>query len=233
MNTKILKLTGILLLTVFLSNCNLGLQEEFDFKPEALTENPFENMTALEWIESRSPGLLVTGLYDVNEFDYFLAAIKKAGMEDEYNQITTKERTYLLLNNNAFLGAGDIIQIVTGSATVPLNQTAEATMNRVDTPVKLEKLKTLLRYHMLTTYVLQIPTLFNRDTDYLFQTLIPGDDGLISFRRNVIYQIMINSGTSPLPLTATSEFENVLSHNYQFKNGIGYVIADPVRNRPY
>jgi len=75
--------------------------------------------------------------------------------------------------------------------------------------------------------------LFNRDTDYLFQTLISGDDGLIAFKRNVIYQMVINSSTAPLPLTATSEFENVLSHNYQFLNGIGHVIADPVRNKPY
>lgn len=233
MKIKSLKFIGILVLTLLLSNCNLGLQEEFDFVPDANTDNPFENMTALEWIESRSPGLLSTGRYNVTEFDYLLAAIKKAGMEDEFNQTATKERTFVLLNNNAFLGAGDVIQIVTGSATVPVNETAEQTMERVDTPVKMEKLKNVLRYHIVTTYILQVPTLFTKDLDYLFQTLIPGDDGLIAFKRNVIYQVVINSQTAPLPATAINEFENVFSHNYQFKNGIGHVIQDPVRNKPY
>ena len=82
MKIKSLKFIGILVLTLLLSNCNLGLQEEFDFVPDANTDNPFENMTALEWIESRSPGLLSTGRYNVTEFDYLLAAIKKAGRGD-------------------------------------------------------------------------------------------------------------------------------------------------------
>ena len=72
-----------------------------------------------------------------------------------------------------------------------------------------------------------------KDTDYLFQTLIEGEDGLIAFRRNVIYQITINSQEAPLPSTATSQFEVAWAHNYQFKNGIGHILRDPVRNKPY
>ncbi len=233
MNIKSLKFVGIIVLTFLLSSCDLGLQEEFDFKPEALTDNPFENMTAWEWIQTRTSVATTTNTYNPLEFDYYIEAIKKAGMQNEFDQMTTKERTYLLLNNNAFLGTGDIIQIITGSSTVPAGETAAQTMNKVDTPVELEKLKTVLRYHIVTTYILQVPTLYKYDTDYLFQTLIPGDAGLIAFRRNPIYQITVNSQLAPLPATATSEFEQCLSHNYQFKNGIGHVLSDPVRNKPY
>lgn len=232
MNIKSLKFVGITVLTFLLSSCDLGLQEEFDFKPEALSENPFENMTAWEWIQTRTTAPTAT-TYNALEFDYFIEAIKKAGMQNEYDQIATKDRTYLLLNNNAFIGAGDIIQIVTGSATVPAGEKADVTMNKVDTPAELAKLKAVLSYHIVTTYILQVPTLYKYDVDYLFQTLIPGNDGLIAFRRSPIYQITVNSQLAPLPKTATDEFEGCLSHNYQFKNGIGHVLADPVRNKPY
>ena len=237
MKIKSLKFIGIITLIFLLSGCDLGLQEEFDFKPEALTENPFENMTAWEWIQSRSNGLQSNGRYNVVDFDYLEAAIRKADMVEEFNQVATKDRTYLLLNNNAFTGGGDVIQIITGSGSAainnPVNKTADETMELVNTPAKLEKLKNVLRYHIVTTYILQVPTLFTQNVDYLFQTLIPGDDGLISFTRTTIWQIQINGPTAPLPTTATSQFENVLNHNYQFKNGIGHVIADPVQNKPY
>ncbi len=232
MNSKLVKITGIFSLIFMLSSCDLGLQEQFDFKPEANINNPFENLTAWEWIQTRSNSATAAP-YNALEFDYMKAAIIKADMIEEFNQIATKDRTFLLLNNNAFLGAGDIIQIVTGSATVPAAETAEQTIDKVNTPVKLEKLKAVLRYHIVTTYILQVPTLYKQDTDYLFQTLIPGNDGLIAFRRNTIYQITVNSATAPLPKTATDEAKQCLSHNYQFKNGIGHVLADAARNKPY
>lgn len=232
MTIKSLKFSGIIAMLLLLSGCDLPLQETFDFKPEALTENPFENMTAWEWIQSRSNSA-TKAPYVATEFDYLEAAIIKADMVDEFNQVATKDRTYLLLNNNAFLGAGDVINIATGSATVPAGQTAAETMAKVDTPAELAKLKTVLRYHIVTTYILQVPTLFKQDTDYLFQTLIPGADGLISFRRSPIWQIEINAPESPLSALANAESEFVLNHNYQFKNGIGHVVADPVRNKPY
>ena len=220
-----------------LSGCDLPLQEEFDFKPEVDIVNPFEKITAWEWIQTRS-SKTTQAPYIGTEFDYFKAAIIKADMVEEYNQVATKERTYLLLNNNAFLGAGDVINIITGSAAaIPAGETAEQTMAKVDTPAKLAKLKAVLRYHIATTYILQIPTLFTVNVDYIFQTLIPGNDGLIAFRRtnsaSVLWAITVNSTTAPLPATATAESEVVINHNYQFINGVGHVIADPVRNKPY
>jgi len=237
MKKKSLKFIGVISMLFLLSGCDLPLQEEFNFKPEVDILAPFENITAWEWIQTRS-STTTQAPYLGSEFDYFKAAIIKADMVEEYNQIATKERTYLLLNNNAFLGAGDVINIITGSAAaIPAGETAEQTMARVDTPAELDKLKAVLRYHIVTTYILQVPTLFTRNLDYVFQTLIPGTDGLIAFRRttdgSVQWTITVNSPTAPLPATATAEFENVINHNYQFKNGVGHVIADPVRNKPY
>lgn len=236
MNIKSLKFVRVIAMLFLLSGCDLPLQESFDFKPEVDINNPFENITAWEWIQSRSNSA-TKAPYNAKEFDYFEAAIIKADMVEEYNQVATKDRTYLLLNNAAFTGPGNVISIITGSATVPAGQTAVQTMDRVDTPVKLAKLKTLLRYHIVTTYILQVPTLYSVNVDYLFQTLIPGDDGLIAFMRttsaSVQWNITVNSPTAPLPATATAEFENVINHNYQFKNGVGHVIQDPVRNKPY
>ena len=216
------------------TSCSLDLQESFDFKPEVDLNNPYENVTAWEFIQTRTP-LNENGSFNGDELNYMIAAIKKAGMEDEYNQTATTERTYLLLNNNAFTGSGDVINIVTGSATVPAEETPEQTMERVNTPEKLEKLRNILRYHIVTSYIDQVPTLAVSEERYLFQTLIPGDDGLIAFSRNSRWTIQINTDPAPLPASATTggNNENVRLHNYLFKNGIGHFIADPVRNRPY
>lgn len=230
MNITNLKFAGIIACIFLLSGCDLPLQEEFDFKPEAELEAPFKDITAWEFIQSRTPGFMDNGRYEPLEFNYMEAAIRKADMVEEYNQVATTDRTYLILDNRGFTGRGNVIDIVTGSSAAPPNETADETFARVDTPEKLEKLRTLLRYHILASYVLQ-DTMFEKDTDYLFQTLIPGDDGLIAFRRDVIYRIIINHPDAPLPSTATSE--TAWAHNYQFINGVGHILRDPVRNKPY
>ncbi|WP_418263681.1 hypothetical protein [Flavobacterium faecale] len=234
MKIKILKYVSILTLLLGLTACdNLPLQDQYDFNPEVDTTDPFANMTAWEYIQTRNPALLSTGKYINDDFNYLVEAIKKADMVEEFNQVTTKDRTYLLLNNTAFTGSGNVIQIVTGSSSVPTGETAEQTMAKVNTPEKLEKLKKVLRYHIVTTYIAQVPTLYNYDVWYLFQTLIPGVDGLIAFSRDVRWTITINRDPAPLPATALAEWETVYNHNYVFKNGIGHMLRDPVRNKPY
>lgn len=118
---------------------------------------------------------------------------------------------------------------MTGSASVAEAETPADVMARGD----IEKLKTVLRYHIVTTYMAQVPTLAEYGVNYIFQTLIPGEDGIIVMRRDDRYRIDINRAPAPLPSTATSQFERVRAHNYVFQNGIGHIIADPVRNKPY
>lgn len=224
---KTLKLVGVIFLIFSLTACDIALQESFDFEPDVDLTDPFDMYTAWEWIQTQNIPL-EDGTLDSEQFDYFGAAIKRAGMEAEYNDIDA-DRTYLLLNNSAFTGSGDIIQLVTGSATVPEGETPEETMERAD----VEKLQTILKYHIVTTHIDQVPTLEVFDVWYLFQTLIPGDDGLIAFSRDNRYRVTINKSPAPLPAAALSQWEKVRYHNYVFNNGIGHIIADAVRNVPY
>lgn len=223
-----MKIVFILGIFMLLTGCELDLQESYNYKPEVDLTDPFDKLTAWEYIQTRTE-LDQNGKFKFEELNYFIAAIKRAGMEEMYNQTATTERTYLLLNNAAFEGGGDIIQIVTGSSTVPVGETPDQTMARAN----VEKLRKVLNYHIVDAYVAQVPTLVETLVPYLFQTFIPGKDGLIAFRRNELWTIQINRAPAPLPTSATSEFEDVRRHNYVFNNGIGHFIADPVRNLPY
>lgn len=231
MKLSTLNITTFLLLILSFASC-LPVQENFEFDPEIDAEDPFADGTAWDFIQSANE-LNEDGTFNGDQFNYLAAAIEKADMVDEYDQSTSTDRTYLLLNNNAFTGSGDVIAIVTGSDTIGANATAEETMERVDTPEKLEKLRTVLKYHIVTTYIAQVPTLEVFDVWYLFQTLIPGEDGLIAFKRDFTWRIDINRDGAPLPATALSQGERVRNHNYIFNNGIGHHLADPVRNQPY
>jgi len=231
MKLSTLNIATFLLLILTIASC-LPVQENFEFEPEVDAEDPFADGTAWDFIQSARL-LSDDGTFDGEQFNYLAAAIEKADMVDEFDQTNTTDRTYLLLNNNAFTGGGDVIAIVTGSDTIGVNATATETMERVDTPEKLEKLRTVLKYHIISTYVDQVPTLEERDTWYLFQTLIPGEDGLIALSRDHLWRIDINKSGAPLPATATSQGERVRNHNYIFNNGIGHHLADPVRNQPY
>lgn len=254
---KKLKILMVGTLVLLLTACDLGLQESFDFNPELTITDPFAEITAWEFITTIGSELVTNDDGEevlFNEgFNYLAAAIRKADYVDFYNQTMTTNRTYLLLNNNAFTGGGDVIQLATGSASTNITEivdgeeitrlaTPDEIMERVDTPEKLERLRTILKYHIVDEYVAQRPTLFTFGIWFEFQTLIPGADGRIAFLRDELDRININGRApnanppypdSPLPATAVSQRENVRNHNYIFNNGIGHTISDPVRNRPY
>ena len=234
-----IKIVLILCLGISLSSCDLELQDTYNFESGAVFSDPYENITAWEFIQSLN-GVNEDGTLDGEHFQYMEAAIRKAEMIDVFNQTADTLRTYLLLNNNAFKGAGNVNQIVTGLSGTDLEDaeaslTPDELMEFVDTPEKLEKLRTLLKYHITTDYVLQVPTLGVSGTFYVFQTLVPGDDGLIAYRRDDDWDISINASGAPLPSSAYSGGwnENVRNHNYVFSNGVGHILNDPVRNQPY
>lgn len=249
-----LKIGLVFCISLLLSSCDLELQDNFDFVQEVDTTDPFADITAWEFIQTRTalrsevsdnfnPDLEEDGPSN-EELHYMIAAIKKAGFEDLYDQTETTERTYLLLNNNAFQGDGGIIDIVVERTPEEIEEdlvnaengirlTPEQIVDRIDTPEELEIIKTILRYHIVTAYIDQVPTLFEKETPYIYQTLIPGDDGLIAFQRDSRWRIFINNPGSPLPATATSQRQIVRRHNYVFSNGIGHFLNGPVRNQPY
>lgn len=216
-------------LTLIFVGCDLPVQERFFFEPEVDLSDPYGEITAWQFLNTPQANRLdEDGELILDNFNYLKEAVQAAGMVDEYNT-PNSGRTFLLLNNNAFIGGGDIIQLVTGSAAVADGETPAEVMARADVDV----LRIILDYHMVSTYITQIDPLLEFGVNYEFQTLIPGEDGRIVFRRDDRYRIDVNRSPAPLPSSATSQFERLRNYNYVFSNGIGHSLNDPVRNRPY
>jgi hypothetical protein len=228
---KIKKIKVLILASVsmLMLGCDLELQERFVFEPEVDLSDPYGEITAWQFLNTPQANALNEdgGLIGDN-FNYFKEAIQAAGMVDEYNT-PNSGRTFLMLNNNAFLGGGDVIQLITGSADVEEGETPAEVMARADVDV----LRIILNYHMVSTYITQLNPLIEFDINYEFQTMISGEDGRIVFRRDNRYRVDINRSPAPLPSSATSQFERVRNYNYVFNNGIGHSLNDPVRNQPY
>jgi len=228
-NIKISLLTGLIMV---LCGCDLDLQERFVFEPDVDLTDPFEDITAWTFFNSDRVNNEVNedGELVGDNYDYLAAAIEAAGMVDEYNS-TNSGRTYLMLNNNAFVGEGNVIQLITGSEELAVGETPAEVMARAD----IDVLRLILRYHIITTYITQNDPLVEFDVNYEFQTLIPGDAGKIILRRDNRLRVDVNRNPAPLPSTATGggNNERIRNYNYVFSNGIGHSLNDPVRNQPY
>lgn len=216
---KIITLFKVTLLSLtclfFTTSCDLEVQKPFDFKPETTTQRTFKDQNAWQFIQKQtSPD--PTALAG-DKLDYFIQAIKLTGLESEYTKTGTN-RTFLMLNNTAFTGSGRIIQLVTGSTSGDLVSADK------------EQLKTLLRYHIVEAYIDQVEALPVFNTYYTFQSLIPGEDGVLSFRRSERYGITVNDSPE---LPATKRSAGVRNHNFIFQNGIGHVLQSYVRRTPF
>ncbi|NJB35139.1 fasciclin domain-containing protein [Croceivirga sp. JEA036] len=228
------KLKAITVLTIALITvgCDLELQDRFVFEPEVNLEDPYKDITAWQFLSSSQVNNQFNedGALIGDNYDYMSAAIEAAGLIDEYNT-PNDGRTFLMLNNNAFLGNGDVIALVTGSPDIEEGETPAEVMARAD----LDVLRLVLRYHIISTYITQNDPLVEFGVNYTFQTLIPGEDGKIVLRRDDRLRVDINRNPAPLPSTATGggNNERIRNYNYVFSNGIGHSINDPVRNKPY
>ncbi len=209
-----LGLPVLVLLISLLTNCDLPTQPKFEFDSEIAPLVTFEDQTILEWMGSEAA---VSGSTN-NNFNILVDAIALTGLESEYNSPGDR-RTFLMLNNEAFTGGGEIFSILGVTALDSLDATG------------VDRLKTILRYHIVEEYVDQgaeaLPVLL---TNYLFQTLIPGDDGMISFNRDERFRLNINRAVG---LPGTARGTQARNHNYIFSNGVGHHVRDYVRTRPY
>lgn len=268
MKTYLKVIIGTILLATS-GSCSLDLQESFDFKPELFNEgNPFETITAWEFIQSRiterdasNQFLLKSNTSRLDQsgdnLDFLVAAIKAVGYEDFYNQSLTSNRTYFLLNNNAFTGNNprDIVRMIRGSQLPDGNANTGRLVNPDTffdnwTPAQLNQLKAVLRYNIVDGYVDQntVPTSF---VHIFGKTLLPrvnlDASGAPASLSNTIADIAffrdgdsrqtlrINVSGSTLPATATDGGwnENVRRHNYVFNNGVGHFLNESVRFQPY
>ncbi|MEL7160117.1 MAG: fasciclin domain-containing protein [Bacteroidota bacterium] len=207
-------LSASVILLCCVTSCDLPVQPKFEFEPEIGEIATFEDQTVLEWMRSDAS---IGGNTNVN-FDIFVSAIEATGLEQEYGN-TDGQRTYLMLNNEAFTGGGELFSVLGVTAIDSLDDAG------------IDRLRTILRYHIIEDYVDQgpeaLPALL---INYFFQTLIPGDDGRISVNRDERFRLNINRADG---LPGTARGTQVRQHNYIFSNGIGHHIRDYVRTRPY
>ena len=248
----------ILLVTLFASafvSCTLDVQDEFDFKPEIVDNDPFENQTAWQFIEARTSNSLLDArgrrtLNQINgeNLDYMAAAIRRVGYEALYNQTANPNRTYFLLNNNAFTGGSprDVGRITTGRNAPTRANVDDYFANFTDE--QLNRLKAVLRYHIVDQFVDQIELFPTREVNKLFPTLLRRVDvdaagmatlsqlpSQISILRDIRLRLILNRQDALLPDTAIGPGlnETVRVHNFVFNNGIGHFINDTVRFQDY
>ncbi|WP_217639596.1 hypothetical protein [Algibacter pectinivorans] len=239
-------------------SCTLEPQDSFDFKPENTFGDPFANMTAWEYIQTRTTNAIVDDenrkVPDAEELDFMIAAIKHVGYQELYNQTTTRERTYFLLNNNAFTGNNpdrDIIRAITGRTQGTLSRVnADSLMATITEPAQINKLKAILKYHIIDEEVAQVPKITIFEKDFIFTTLLPTVNvdattgeaiGLsntkaeIAIRRDIEWEMEVNNVNAPLISTAVEPGfnERVRAHNYVFSNGIGHYLNDTARYQPF
>jgi hypothetical protein len=202
----------LIISAMFLASCDLELQKPYEFVPETPKFVDFKNQNALEFIQTRQTpaGTVANG----ENLDSLLKAITIAGLESEFTNTDTN-RTFLFLNNTAWVGttAGKILRDIG-------NVTSIRAMN-------IDKLRNLLRYHVVQKYVHQIRDTPDYNLFYYHQSLIVGDPGLVSFKRDERYYLTINSG--PRIPSNTRKGASIHRHNYQLKNGIAHYLNTYVR----
>ncbi|MEM6522646.1 MAG: fasciclin domain-containing protein [Bacteroidota bacterium] len=208
--------------------CDLDLQEEWQYEPEPLGNIP-TGLTAYEWIQGINQDTTFNPTDSTSEFSFLLEAIDRTGMREEFDDLND-QRTFFLLRNAAWTGGGQILQDVAGSPDFPLDS--------IDT----ETLTAILNYHIIPDEVLdQGPSIPKTDFHFYYQTMIPGDTGVIEINKRLWdFTLRINTsidriGLSDIPsnMPSTSEGAIVALHNYQFLNGVGHQLNAYVRYQPF
>ena len=202
---------GILLGTA-LTGCDLELQKGTEFDSGVEPQVTFGEMTAWEWLQT-NPN---------DEFDYMIEAIELTGLQDEYNSLTS-ERTFLLLKDIGFTHNAGVLKLEFGSASIPLED------------VDVEKLRNIMMYYILDTYVDQGPDhLVVVDRDYPFNTLSEDpNNSYLTIHRNWSFNLRINYSEDIA--SETKKSQSVKLHNYIFSNGnaVGHMLERHIRLAPF
>lgn len=219
---------SMLLLAVLLGavSCDLALQEEWQY-----VRDPFGNkelgMTAYDWMVSINEDSTYNDADTVPEFEYMLEAIERAGLKDIYASPSVSH-TFFLLRNSAFNGSGQLLQHTTGRADNPLDSLSP------------ERIEHVLRYHILEVKLSQedIP---KNDFHLFYQTLVPGDTGIMEINKRLFNQQMrinadvarVGAPSIPSTMPSGSRGRGVDLHNFRFTNGIGHQLRGYVRYQPF
>lgn len=196
-----------------LTNCNLKLQEPFEFVPEVPPLTTFKDKTAWAWLQTQKTPDTATTL-NGQKFDLFIEAITLTGLEAEFTK-AGDQRTFLLLNNGAFTGTGRIVQLLANSTSTTIKKLPTLT------DAAKVRLANILKYHIIDAYVDQVNAVPISDAHYNFKTLATAPNDVIWFNRDVRFALTINASPS---LPATKRTFTVSRHNYIFQNGIGHIL---------
>ncbi|GAA0880255.1 hypothetical protein GCM10009119_32250 [Algoriphagus jejuensis] len=207
-------------------SCDLELQKEWEYVPQPFGNRPL-GMTTLEWMEMINNDPSYNDAGGLPEFKYLLEAIEKTGLEELYlGQDTTK--TFLLLRNSAWNGNNQLIHNMTGNRNYPVDS------------ISAERLEHVLKYHIIDEYLSQ-PAIPKNDFFLYYQTLVPGDTGVIEINKRLFDQSIrinttiarIGSPSTPSNMPSTSRGTAVNLHNFIFTNGIGHQLNSYVRYQPF
>ncbi|WP_460542315.1 fasciclin domain-containing protein [Echinicola sediminis] len=214
---------AIVLLT---ASCDLALQKEWEYVREPFGNQP-TGLTAYEWLQEINGNPTYNDENGLPEFEYLLEAIEKTGLQELYDDPNAKQ-TYFLLRNNAFNGAGQLMEHTTGNSAYPLDS------------ISNDRLEHALRYHIVDKPLAQgdIP---KNDFFFYYQTLVPGDTGVVEINKRLWDQsIRINSSiarigstSTPSNMPSTSRGRSVDLHNFIFTNGVGHQLNGYVRYQPF
>lgn len=214
MKQIIIKTFIIAVTSLIFTSCDLEIQKPYNFVPDKFPEVTFESQTMWEFLQTQKS---TSTVLDPFKFDLMIQAIEYTGLTEEYNR-PGDQRTFLLLNNAAFTAANQINAALSGKTTTAVTALDKA------------RLTTLMRYHIVETVVLQVPTLSAFNTQYIFQSLITGDEGRVSMVRNDRWAITVNSSRS---LPTTRKQASVRTHNIKVKNGVAHVINGYARYKAF
>lgn len=223
---KVKGLFGVGAMLLLLASCDLSLQEEWEYVREPFGNQP-TGMTAFEWMQMINSNSTYNDDDGIPQFEFMLQAIERAGVQDLYND-PTASRTFFLLRNNAFNGGGQFLAHTTGDNDNPIDS------------VSADRLEHALRYHLLEESLSQNDVPKN-DTHLYYQTLVPGDTGVMEINKRLFnQQIRINTSIArvgapniPSTMPSSSRGRGVDLHNFIFTNGVGHQLNGYVRYQPF
>jgi len=220
---SVLKTLCLVVVTIMTTSCDLEVKEKFVFDDGVEPLETFGSTTPWQWIQGQASKPVVPPAL-LPEFSYMKQAIELTGLQNLYNDASTK-RSFFLLKDIAWTKSGGIMATEFPGA-----------LSLTDPKVNINKLRNILLYHIITTYVDQGPdNLYVVDKDYSYNSLYTGTIlNIVTIRRDRLYTMVLNANSS-LITVATRKTANVNLHNYVFSNGnsVGHILVDYIKNEDF
>ncbi len=252
------KISILSVIALIITSCTLDVQDEFNFRPDINDNDPFENLTAWQFILARQTNTIAdpeTGArrLDDDNLDYFRAAVEATGLQSLYANANTTS-TFLFLSNRSFINGNHDrnVNVITNGrrGVAPRTVNVDEFFNDLSDE-QLNRLRAVLLYHIVPGEFLdQLQAFPSINTPREFPTLLPqvttdlvteeavaisNESSLIGIERRQEFLLFINPDTAALIPSASSDNfdQGVALHNFVLSNGIGHFIEEAVRFQDY